>query len=54
MLIRSTLNEFRHVILFIGLSVLVLVGISLLPKSPPISVAPEVPVAREAPYQLQS
>jgi len=53
-MIRTTINELRHVILFIGLSVLVLVGIGLLPESPPTSGVPVAPVETSAPLQLQS
>lgn len=42
---RSTFNKLRYELLFIGLSVLLLVGISLLPKSPPAPVAPVAPVS---------
>ena len=51
-MIRSTFNKLRYELLFIGLSVLILVGISLLPKSPPTPVVP--PVATAAPLQPQS
>jgi len=50
-MIRSTFNKFRYELLFIGLSVLLLVGIGLLPKSPPNSAVPVAPVATAAPLQ---
>lgn len=45
---RRTFNKFRYELLFIGLSVLLLVGIGLLPKSPSTSEALVAPVTTVA------
>lgn len=42
---RKTFNQLRYELLFIGLSVLVIVGIGLLPKSSPTPAAPVATVA---------
>jgi len=46
--IKRTFNMFRYELLFIGLSVLLIVGIGLLPKSPPTPDAPVAPVTTVA------
>jgi len=49
---RRTFNKFRHEFLFIGLSVLLLVGIGLLPESPSTSEALVAPVTTVAPTPI--
>lgn len=45
MISRKIFNKFGYELLFIGLSALLLVGIGLLPESPPTPVAPVAIVA---------